>query len=239
VVIRKTHACNRTCSIGLPTIREGFKTSKLDYEQAMSNLRRPRPRFPAGGDMRQPRTAFAPCWAFPPPIWATCWVPDLSTAAPQVAVGMPAELLRRRADVRSAERKAAAQASRSASPSQLYPIFSIDGTLAGRRPGSTNCSRPADYGSVGRSSNEHPQLRPHPQQRALQTPCSGPGGRLPEHGAASQPGRGERHHHLRTRRCKRSCSRVRHAARRPRRSPLPVQDRRPGFQPYATIATTW
>ncbi len=54
----------------------------------------------------------------------------IPTAPPQVAVGIPAELLRRRPDVRQAERQVAAQSAMiGVATSELYPHFSIAGTL--------------------------------------------------------------------------------------------------------------
>jgi outer membrane protein TolC len=51
-------------------------------------------------------------------------------APPQVAVGIPAELLRRRPDVRRAEREVAAQSALiGVAVSDLYPPFSISGTI--------------------------------------------------------------------------------------------------------------
>lgn len=51
-------------------------------------------------------------------------------APPQVAVGIPAELLRRRPDVRRAEREVAAQSAMiGVATSELYPHFSIAGTI--------------------------------------------------------------------------------------------------------------
>ncbi|HUT90776.1 MAG TPA: efflux transporter outer membrane subunit [Thermoguttaceae bacterium] len=53
------------------------------------------------------------------------------TTPPEVAVGIPAELLRRRPDVRRAEREAAAQCARiGIAESELYPHFSISGYIA-------------------------------------------------------------------------------------------------------------
>jgi len=50
---------------------------------------------------------------------------------PQVAVGIPADLLRRRPDIRSAEAKAAAQcANIGVAKADLYPAFSISGTFS-------------------------------------------------------------------------------------------------------------
>ncbi len=51
-------------------------------------------------------------------------------APPQVAVGIPAELLRRRPDVRRAEREVAAQSAMiGVATSELYPHFVINGTM--------------------------------------------------------------------------------------------------------------
>ena len=55
---------------------------------------------------------------------------SIPTAPPEVAVGIPAELVRRRPDVRQAERLAAAQAEEiGIAEAQFYPIFSVNGTL--------------------------------------------------------------------------------------------------------------
>jgi outer membrane protein TolC len=54
----------------------------------------------------------------------------IPTAPPDVAVGIPADLLRRRPDVRRAERLAAAQCARiGIAEADYYPAFSINGTL--------------------------------------------------------------------------------------------------------------
>jgi outer membrane protein TolC len=51
-------------------------------------------------------------------------------APPEVAVGVPADLLRRRPDVRSAERQVAAQSALvGVATSELYPHFAINGTI--------------------------------------------------------------------------------------------------------------
>jgi len=58
---------------------------------------------------------------------ATVYTPAVPA---EVAVGIPAELLRRRPDVRAAERTAAAQAEQiGIAQADLYPAFSISGTL--------------------------------------------------------------------------------------------------------------
>ena len=54
----------------------------------------------------------------------------IPSAPPQVAVGIPAELLRRRPDVRRAEREVAAQSAMiGVATSELYPHFTINGTM--------------------------------------------------------------------------------------------------------------
>jgi len=54
----------------------------------------------------------------------------IPTAPPQVALGIPADLLRRRPDIRRAEREVAAQSARiGIAASELYPHFSITGSI--------------------------------------------------------------------------------------------------------------
>ena len=63
-------------------------------------------------------------------LWKTVATVYIPTVPKQVAVGIPAELLRRRPDVREAERLAAAQAEQiGIAEAALYPIFTINGTL--------------------------------------------------------------------------------------------------------------
>ncbi|MGA2255978.1 MAG: efflux transporter outer membrane subunit, partial [Thermoguttaceae bacterium] len=55
---------------------------------------------------------------------------SIPTAPPEVAIGIPADLLRRRPDVRRAERQAAAQSAQiGIAQAQFYPYISINGTL--------------------------------------------------------------------------------------------------------------
>ncbi|MGO8750549.1 MAG: efflux transporter outer membrane subunit [Thermoguttaceae bacterium] len=54
----------------------------------------------------------------------------IPTAPPEVAVGMPADLLRRRPDVRRAERQAAAQSAQiGIAEAQFYPFISVNGAI--------------------------------------------------------------------------------------------------------------
>ena len=77
----------------------------------------------------------------------------IPTAPAEVAVGIPADLLRRRPDVRRAERQAAAQAEQiGIATSELYPAITLNGTL-GYQAGdfSDLFSSAAFTGSVGPS----------------------------------------------------------------------------------------
>ena len=53
-----------------------------------------------------------------------------------VAIGVPAEAIRRRPDVRSAERQVAAQAAQvNVTAADLYPKFTLSGSIAGTMAG--------------------------------------------------------------------------------------------------------
>jgi NodT family efflux transporter outer membrane factor (OMF) lipoprotein len=82
-------------------------------------------------DMRQAANRLCVLLGIPPEdILAQLDPGPIPVAPPQVAVGMPADLLRRRPDVRRAERLAAAQAEQiGIAEADLYPAFSIDGSL--------------------------------------------------------------------------------------------------------------
>ena len=73
----------------------------------------------------------ASCWAFLPKTCKPGSVPGpIPTAPPEVAVGIPADLLRRRPDVRRAERQAAAQSAQiGIAEAEFYPHIAINGTI--------------------------------------------------------------------------------------------------------------
>ena len=79
---------------------------------------------------------------------------DIPAAPSAVAVGIPADLLRRRPDVRRAERAVAAQSARiGIAESELYPHFVITGTLGVQADRLDRLfeTPPAMFGSVGPS----------------------------------------------------------------------------------------
>jgi outer membrane protein TolC len=86
-------------------------------------------------------------------LWRTIGTIYIPTAPRETAVGIPADLLRRRPDVRRAERLAAAQAEQiGIAQSALYPAFTINGTLGyTARDFSQLFSSNALNGSVGPS----------------------------------------------------------------------------------------
>ena len=112
---------------------DGGDTSELDVEQARSSLARTESLIPAlEVGLRQANNRLCTLLGTP----ARDLIPDLGglrpipTAPREIAAGVPAELLRRRPDIRRAERSVAAQSARiGVATSDLYPRFAIFGFL--------------------------------------------------------------------------------------------------------------
>ena len=109
-------------------------TSKLDVEEALSQLRDTESTIPElETALRQAQHALSVLLGTPPRdlremLGASQPIP---TAPDTVAVGMPAELLRRRPDVQRTEREAAAQSAKiGIAVSDLYPQFFLSGGLS-------------------------------------------------------------------------------------------------------------
>ena len=107
---RRTPAGNFECVAAQLEAR--FRQTELDYDQAPAICGRPRPRFlPLAIDARQAENLLCVLMGMPPadlePMLGSVPIP---TAPPEVAIGIPADLLRRRPDVRRNECLAAAQA---------------------------------------------------------------------------------------------------------------------------------
>lgn len=110
----------------------GFKTTPLDVHQIGSNLEQTASGMPQLElDLRMAENRLCVLMGMPPEDLRNMLGEDLiPTASPELAVGIPAELLRRRPDVRRAERQAAAQSEViGIAEADLYPAFSIGGTL--------------------------------------------------------------------------------------------------------------
>jgi NodT family efflux transporter outer membrane factor (OMF) lipoprotein len=108
-------------------------TTELDVTQARTLLESTRSLVPTLQISRQQaQNALSTLLGHPPgAIQALLGgPPEIPTASADVAVGMPAELLRRRPDIRSAELNAAAQSARiGVAKADLYPSFSLLGEI--------------------------------------------------------------------------------------------------------------
>lgn len=109
------------------------KTDMLDVHQAEGSLKEVQAGYPAFRILyRQSINRLSVLIGEPPgTVDAVMSMPQSIPSAPEhVAVGIPAELLRRRPDIRAAERRIAAQTARiGASIGELYPQFSIIGSF--------------------------------------------------------------------------------------------------------------
>lgn len=130
-------------------------TTELDVAQARSTLAQTEATIPGFEiTLRQTTNAMCVLMGMPPEELAKLLGPGpIPSAAPEVAVGMPADLLRRRPDVRSAERQVAAQCALiGVAESQFYPAISINGSLGGSAEEFTHLfNSKAFTGSVGPS----------------------------------------------------------------------------------------
>jgi NodT family efflux transporter outer membrane factor (OMF) lipoprotein len=108
-------------------------TSELDPTQATTLLESTRATIPQRQiELQQAKNALATLLGQPPGTVDALLAgdQDIPKAPPSVAVGVPADVLRRRPDVRSAELEAAAQCARiGVAKAELYPSFSLVGTV--------------------------------------------------------------------------------------------------------------
>jgi NodT family efflux transporter outer membrane factor (OMF) lipoprotein len=111
---------------------KGGKTTKLDVSQARENLAATQALIPAlEGSLRESQNALCILLSVPPQnLEADLGHSPIPQAPSAVAVGIPAELLTRRPDVRQAERLLAAQSARiGIAESELYPHIAITGAI--------------------------------------------------------------------------------------------------------------
>ena len=118
---------------GITKSRLGVGTlAELDVQQAESTLKQTEAAIPLLEiDMRQANDQLCTLLGIPPAdLMAMLGNAPIPAAPPEVAIGIPCEMLRRRPDIRRAERTAAAQAEQiGIAETDLYPIFSIGGTM--------------------------------------------------------------------------------------------------------------
>ena len=131
--------------------------AELDVQQAESTFKTDR----SGHsllliDMRQANDQLCTLLGIPPAdLMKMLGNAPIPTAPPEVAIGIPCEMLRRRPDIRRAERNAAAQAEQiGIAEAELYPVFSIGGQMDWSAGNFANLfSTDAFSGNVGPSFN--------------------------------------------------------------------------------------
>jgi NodT family efflux transporter outer membrane factor (OMF) lipoprotein len=110
----------------------GFRQTELDLDQAKSNLAQTKAQIlPLEIDAREASNRLCTLLGIPATdLQYLLGTGPIPTVPPEVAVGIPADLLRRRPDVRQAERLAAAQAEQiGIAEAQLYPTFTLNGSM--------------------------------------------------------------------------------------------------------------
>ncbi|HZZ72884.1 MAG TPA: efflux transporter outer membrane subunit [Pirellulales bacterium] len=130
-------------------------TSELDVSQAKSTLASTQAQIPQFEiALRQATNQICILLGMPPEELRRRLGPGpIPTAPKEVAVGIPADLLRRCPNVRRAERQAAAQSAViGIAESEFYPHIAINGTIGGAAEQFKNLGRPdAMTGSIGPS----------------------------------------------------------------------------------------
>jgi NodT family efflux transporter outer membrane factor (OMF) lipoprotein len=133
----------------------GGQVSEFDFDQATSTLAQTQALIPQFQlQLRVASDQLCVLLGMPPKdLDAIIGHGPIPTAPPEVAVGIPADLLRQRPDVRSAERQVAAQSARvGVAVSDLYPHIAITGTVGySAKNFSDLFSNEAFMGSVGPS----------------------------------------------------------------------------------------
>jgi NodT family efflux transporter outer membrane factor (OMF) lipoprotein len=131
----------------------GAKDSELDLPQAKTTLARTLAQIPPTEIRLRARTNRLCILLGVPPedLQRRLRKEAIPNAPVEVAAGIPADLLRRRPDVRRAERLAAAESARiGVAESQLYPHISINGTFGWQAPKISQLfTAPAFQGSYG------------------------------------------------------------------------------------------
>ena len=107
--------------------------TELDMQQATTNLRSTQASVPGlQTSLRQAQHALSILMGMPPHDLNNILgdSSDIPTAPAEVSVGIPADLLRRRPDIKQAELQAAAQCAQiGVTKSELFPSFSLNGEL--------------------------------------------------------------------------------------------------------------
>ena len=133
----------------------GGQVSEFDLDQATSTLAQTEALIPQFElQLRQAMDRLCVLLGMPPKdLGAIIGHAPIPTAPPDVAIGIPADLLRQRPDVRAAERQVAAQSARvGVATSELYPHIAITGTVGySAEEFSDLFTNPAFMGNIGPS----------------------------------------------------------------------------------------
>jgi NodT family efflux transporter outer membrane factor (OMF) lipoprotein len=156
----------RSYDIAEVKFRNG-QDSELDMQQALTLLLSTEATVPSlQAQLIQARNALATLLAVPTNqvaglLGGSSAIPTLPES---VAVGVPADLLRRRPDVRQAELQAVAQSSLvGVAQADLYPTFALTGTVGLAAAGSTNTTRTGSSGFTELFDGDSVQYSAGPQ----------------------------------------------------------------------------
>jgi NodT family efflux transporter outer membrane factor (OMF) lipoprotein len=115
--------------------KAGFRVNELDVDQARSTLAQTEAQIPVVEiEMRKASDALCVLLGMPAgDLTKQLGTGKIPQAPAEIAIGLPADLLRRRPDVQQAERLAMAQAEQiGIAETDLYPAFNINGDLGWR-----------------------------------------------------------------------------------------------------------
>jgi NodT family efflux transporter outer membrane factor (OMF) lipoprotein len=132
IAYAKKNAAIQRVTYEIAKDKKGIFASGLDIDQALSTLRQTEAAIPELEiALRQTTDRLCTLLGIPPEELRTrLGLGDIPTAPSEVVVGIPADLLRRRPDVREAERNAAAQCAQiGVAESAFYPHCAIVGTI--------------------------------------------------------------------------------------------------------------
>ena len=136
-------------------LRVGFRQTELDSNQSLSLLRQSEAAIPQLEIvLRKAQNNLCILLGMPPMnLTELLGAGEIPEPPPEVVIGIPTDLLRRRPDVRRAERLAAAQAEQiGIAQAELYPAFSINGDFGYTAQDFPDLFRSAAFnGSVGPS----------------------------------------------------------------------------------------
>lgn len=130
---------------------QGGATSDLDVEQARTVLAQTKAQIPVLEiSMRQANNQLCILMGMPPEdLKARLGAGEIPTAPPDVAAGVPADLLRRRPDVKQAEHAAAAQSAQiGIAEAEFYPHIYLIGTLDFQSQSLQNVISPGSFQST-------------------------------------------------------------------------------------------